>query len=52
MDFRTAVPIILIIATNGLLAIVDAYFLETYVEPYALATVILMFSSCMLIVAR
>ncbi|MBB6466225.1 putative MATE family efflux protein [Aminobacter lissarensis] len=49
--FRTALPIILIMATNGLLAIVDAYFLGAYVGPDALAAVTLMFPAFMLLVA-
>lgn len=48
---RTATPIILIMATNGLLAIVDAYFLGEYVGPDALAAVTLMFPAFMLLVA-
>ncbi|AMS43134.1 MATE family efflux transporter [Aminobacter aminovorans] len=48
---RTAAPIILIMATNGLLAIVDAYFLGEYVGPDALAAVTLMFPAFMLLVA-
>lgn len=48
---KTAAPIILIMATNGLLAIVDAYFLGEYVGPDALAAVTLMFPAFMLLVA-
>ncbi len=48
---RTAIPIILVMGMNGLLAVVDALFLGHYVGPEALAAVTLMFPAYMLIVA-
>ncbi len=48
---RTAAPIILIMATSGLLTVVDAYFLGEYVGPDALAAVTLMFPAFMLLAA-
>lgn len=48
---RTALPIILVMGMNGLLAVVDALFLGHYVGPEALAAVTLMFPIYMLIVS-
>ncbi|WP_322866585.1 MATE family efflux transporter [Aquicoccus sp. G2-2] len=48
---RTALPIILVMAVNGLLTVVDALFLGHYVGAQALAAVTLMFPIFMLIVA-
>lgn len=48
---RTALPIILVMGANGLLAVVDALFLGLYVGPTALAAVTLMFPAYMLMVA-
>jgi putative MATE family efflux protein len=48
---KTAVPIIFVMAMNGLLSVADALFLGAYVGPQALAAVTLMFPIYMLIVA-
>lgn len=48
---RTAIPIIFVMSMNGLLAVVDAYFLGRFVGPEALAAVTLMFPLYMLVVA-
>lgn len=48
---KTALPIIFVMSMNGLLSIVDAIFLGTYVGPDALAAVTLMFPIFMLVVA-
>lgn len=48
---RTALPIILVMGMNGLLAVVDALFLGHFVGPGALAAVTLMFPLYMLVVA-
>lgn len=48
---KTALPIILVMGMNGLLAVADALFLGHYVGPDALAAVTLMFPIYMLIVA-
>lgn len=48
---RTALPIIFVMAMNGLLAVVDALFLGHFAGPDALAAVTLMFPLYMLIVA-
>jgi len=48
---RTAIPIIFVMAMNGLLAVADALFLGHYVGPEALAAVTLMFPIYMLVVA-
>lgn len=48
---RTALPIIFVMGMNGLLSVVDAVFLGTFVGPAALAAVTLMFPAYMLIVA-
>ncbi|MEO8530571.1 MAG: MATE family efflux transporter, partial [Deltaproteobacteria bacterium] len=48
---KTALPIILVMSMNGLLAVVDALFLGHYVGAQALAAVTLMFPLYMLIVA-
>tara|TARA_R110000868_G_scaffold53744_5_gene168562 strand:+ start:1496 stop:2890 length:1395 start_codon:yes stop_codon:yes gene_type:complete len=48
---RTALPIIFLMAMNGLLTVVDAIFLGVYVGPDALGAVTLMFPLFMLIVA-
>lgn len=48
---RTALPIIFVMAMNGLLTVVDALFLGHYVGPSALAAVTLMFPMYMLIVS-
>jgi putative MATE family efflux protein len=48
---QTAAPIILVMAMNGLLTVVDAYFLGTFVGAQALAAVTLMFPAYMLMVA-
>ena len=48
---RTALPIIFVMAMNGLLSVTDAVFLGFYVGPDALAAVTLMFPFYMLIVA-
>ena len=48
---KTALPIILVMAMNGLLSVADALFLGIYVGPEALAAVTLMFPIYMLIVA-
>ncbi|MCO5060356.1 MAG: MATE family efflux transporter [Rhizobiaceae bacterium] len=47
----TALPIILIMGTNGLLTVVDAYFLGEFVGAEALAAVTLMFPLYMLMTA-
>ena len=49
--FRTALPIIFVMAMSGLLAVADALFLGYYVGPGALAAVTLMFPLYMLIIA-
>ncbi|MFQ1702158.1 MATE family efflux transporter [Loktanella agnita] len=48
---KTALPIIFVMAMNGLLSVADALFLGIYVGPEALAAVTLMFPIYMLIVA-
>ncbi|WP_163849556.1 MATE family efflux transporter [Pseudooceanicola aestuarii] len=48
---KTAVPIIFVMAMNGLLAVADALFLGLHVGPEALAAVTLMFPLYMLVVA-
>ncbi len=48
---RTALPIIMVMGMNGLLAVVDALFLGHFVGPEALAAVTLMFPLYMLVVA-
>lgn len=48
---RTALPIILVMGMNGLLAVVDALFLGHFAGPQALAAVTLMFPLYMLVVA-
>ncbi|UWQ18410.1 MATE family efflux transporter [Jannaschia sp. M317] len=48
---RTALPIILVMGMNGVLAVTDALFLGRYVGPEALAAVTLMFPAYMLIVS-
>ncbi|MEO9821568.1 MAG: MATE family efflux transporter [Paracoccaceae bacterium] len=48
---KTALPIIFVMAMNGLLSVADALFLGIYVGPDALAAVTLMFPIYMLIVA-
>lgn len=48
---KTALPIIFVMAMNGLLTVADALFLGWYVGPDALAAVTLMFPIYMLIVA-
>ena len=48
---RTALPIIFLMAMNGLLTVVDAIFLGVYVGPEALGAVTLMFPLFMLILA-
>lgn len=48
---KTALPIIFVMAMNGLLAVADALFLGRYVGPEALGAVTLMFPAYMLIVA-
>ncbi len=48
---KTALPIIFVMAMNGLLSVADALFLGLYVGPDALAAVTLMFPLYMLIVA-
>ncbi len=48
---KTALPIILVMAMNGLLSVADALFLGLHVGPEALAAVTLMFPLYMLIVA-
>lgn len=48
---KTAMPIILVMAMNGFMAVADALFLGHYVGPDALAAVTLMFPVFMLIVA-
>lgn len=48
---RTALPIIFMMAMNGLLSVADAVFLGVFVGPDALAAVTLMFPIYMLIVA-
>ncbi len=48
---RTALPIILVMSTHGLLTVIDAIFLGVYVGPDALGAVTLMFPIYMLIVA-
>lgn len=48
---KTALPIILVMGMNGLLAVTDALFLGIYVGPQALAAITLMFPIYMLIVA-
>ncbi|WP_299480234.1 MATE family efflux transporter [uncultured Roseibium sp.] len=48
---KTALPIILVMATNGLLTVADAAFLGHYVGPDALSAVTLMFPAYMLLVA-
>ena len=48
---RTALPIILVMGMNGLLAVVDALFLGHFAGPDALAAVTLMFPLYMLVVA-
>lgn len=48
---RTALPIIFLMAMNGLLTVVDAIFLGVYVGPEALSAVTLMFPLFMLILA-
>lgn len=48
---RTALPIILVMGMNGLLAVVDAMFLGRYVGPHALSAVTLVFPLYMVIVA-
>jgi putative MATE family efflux protein len=48
---RTALPIIVVMGMNGLLAVVDALFLGVFVGPEALGAVTLMFPVYMLVVA-
>lgn len=48
---KTATPIILIMAANGLFTLVDAYYLGEYVGADALTAVTLMFPVYMLLVA-
>lgn len=48
---KTALPIIFVMGMNGLLSVVDAYFLGVFVGPEALAAVTLIFPLYMLIVA-
>ena len=48
---KTALPIIFVMAMNGLLSVADALFLGIFVGPDALAAVTLMFPIYMLIVA-
>jgi putative MATE family efflux protein len=48
---KTAAPIILIMAANGLFTLVDAYYLGAYVGAEALTAVTLMFPMYMLLVA-
>lgn len=48
---KTASPIILVMAMNGLLTVIDAYFLGAYVGAEALAAVTLMFPLFMVITA-
>lgn len=48
---KTALPIIFVMGTNGLLAVVDALFLGHFVGPEALAAVTLMFPATMLVIA-
>ncbi|WP_431321861.1 MATE family efflux transporter [Rhizobium sp. YTU87027] len=48
---RTAAPIIMITAINGLFAVVDACFLGAYVGPAALSAVTLIFPGLMMIIA-
>ena len=48
---KTALPIIFVMAMDGLLSVVDALFLGHYVGPDALAAVTLMFPIYMLIIA-
>ena len=47
---RTALPVIFVMAMNGVLAVTDALFLGYYAGPRALAAVTLMFPAYMLIV--
>ena len=48
---KTAAPIIIVMAMNGLVTIIDAYFLGAYVGAGALAAVTLMFPLFMIITA-
>lgn len=48
---KTALPIILVMSMNGLLAVADAVFLGLYVGPDALSAVTLMFPAYMLLAA-
>ncbi|WP_370321494.1 MATE family efflux transporter [Oricola sp.] len=48
---RTAAPIIFVMATNGLLTVIDALFLGTFVGADALTAVTMMFPVFMLLVA-
>lgn len=48
---RTAAPIIFVMATNGFLTVIDAFFLGTFVGADALTAVTLMFPVYMLLVA-
>jgi putative MATE family efflux protein len=48
---KTALPIIFVMAMNGLLTVVDAIFLGRYVGPQALSAVTLIFPLFMLLVA-
>jgi putative MATE family efflux protein len=48
---RTAAPIIMTTAVNGLLAVVDAYFLGAYVGPKALSAVTVIFPGLMMMIA-
>lgn len=48
---KTATPIVLVMAVNGLFTLVDAYFLGAYVGGEALTAVTLMFPLYMLLVA-
>ena len=51
MFLKTALPIITLTSVNGLLTVVDAIFLGTFVGPDALAAVTLMFPVVMLVAA-
>ncbi|WP_298813772.1 MATE family efflux transporter [uncultured Roseibium sp.] len=48
---KTALPIVLVMSTNGLLTVADAMFLGHFVGPEALSAVTLMFPAYMLLVA-
>ncbi|WP_298984939.1 MATE family efflux transporter [uncultured Roseibium sp.] len=48
---KTALPIVLVMSTNGLLTVADAMFLGHFVGPEALSAVTLMFPAYMLLIA-